>query len=249
MYETGVPGAIQKLLGPVVGNWKIMAVFVAIWIAGSLVRRGRWSRQSTTVNKVASTIGFVPLDKLPIDRDELKSFEFPLGLGKLHNIIGGSVDGNEVALFDTEVGHPHGEPTFQTIAAFKLTGSNLPNFNLQPRSIAGRVLSVFGKGIEFGDDSAFSRDYFLTSTEESGVRACFTPEFRKFFEGLEQYDSVKNWHLQKCGDWVIVYRKNEGAEPDELQTFLEGTAEIIRHLANTTGKGQLASTLPPENQQ
>ena len=79
-------------------------------------------------------------------RDELKSFELPLGLGKLHNIIGGSVDRNEAVLFDTEIGHPHGEPTLQTIAAFKLTGSNLPNFNLRPRSVASKVLSVFGKG-------------------------------------------------------------------------------------------------------
>ena len=239
MYEPTVPDALQRALGPVLGNWKILALFLTISFAWSLMRRGRWSRQSTAVNTVASTIGFVPLDESPIDRDELKSFEFPLGLGKVHNIIGGSVDGNEVALFDSEVSHPHGEPSFQTIAAFKLTGRNLPNFNLQPRSIAGKVLSVFGKGIQFGDDSAFSRDYFLTSTDESGVRACFTREFRKFFEGLEQYDSAKNWHIQKRGGWVIVYRKNEGAEPDELQTFLEGTAEIIRHLANATGKGQL----------
>ena len=99
---------------------------------------------------------------------------------------------------------------------------------------------MFGKGIEFGDD-AFSRDYFLTSADESSVRLCFTPEFRKFFEGLEQYDPVKNWHLQKRGDWMIVFRKGEGAGPDELQTFLEGTAEIVRQIESASGKGRLAN--------
>jgi hypothetical protein len=240
VYEPTVPDAFQRALGPVLGNWKILALFLTISFAWSLVRRARWSRQSAAVNTVAGTIGFVPLDELPIGHDDLKSFELPLGLGMLHNVIGGSVDGNEVVLFDTEVGHPHGEPTLQTIAAFKLTGSNMPNFNLQPRSVAGRVLSLFGKGIEFGDDSAFSRDYFLTSADESAVRACFTAEFRKFFEGLEQYDSAKNWHMQKHGDWVIVYRKDEGAAPDELQTFLEGTSEIFRNLKSASGKGHPA---------
>lgn len=218
------------------GNWKILALLLAISFGWSLRRRARWSRQSATVNTVARTIGFVPLEELPIGRDELKSFDFPLGLGKLRNIIGGSVDRNEVVLFDTEIGHPHAEPTLQTIAAFKLTGSSLPNFNLQPRSVAGRVLSVFGKGLEFGD--AFSRDYFLTSADQSSVRLCFTPEFRNFFEGLEQYDPVKNWHLQKRGHWMIVFRKGEGAGPDELQTFLEGTAEIVRQIESASGNGQ-----------
>jgi hypothetical protein len=240
VYQTTVLDALHTLSGPSLSaNWKIFAVVLAISLAWSLVRRNRWSRQNTKVNTVATTIGFIPLDELPIERVELKSFDFLLGLGKRHNIIGGSVDGNEVVLFDTEVRHTRGEPSLQTIAAFKLTGSKLPNFNLQPKSVAGRVLSIFGKDIEFGD-SAFSRDYFLTSAEEPVARACFTPEFRQFFEGLEQFDSAKNWHLQKRGDWVIVYRKDEGVESDELQTFLEGTAEIIRQLEGASGKAQPA---------
>ena len=241
VYQTTVLDALHRLVEPFLSaNWKILAALLATSFVWSQVRRVRWSQQQTKVDTVARAIGFVPLDELPIERVELKSFGFPLGLGKRHNIIGGSVDGNEVVLFDTEVGHPRGEPSLQTIAAFKLTGSKLPNFNLQPKSVAGRVLSVLGKDIEFGDDSAFSRDYFLTSADESVVRACFTPQFRKFFEGLEQYDSAKNWHVQKRGDWVIVYRKDEGVEPDELQAFLEGTAEIVRQLGGASGEVQLA---------
>ena len=145
--KTTVLDVLQRLFGPnLSAKWKILVLFLTISFVWSLMRRGRWSRQRTAVNTVAQTIGFVPLDELPIPRDELKSFELPLGLGKLHNIIGGSVDGNEAVLFDTEVGHTHGEPTLQTIAAFKLTGSNLPNFNLRPRSVASKVLSLFGKG-------------------------------------------------------------------------------------------------------
>ena len=67
-------------------------------------------------------------------------------------------------------------------------------------------------------------------------RACFTLESREFFEGLERSDSNKNWHLQKRGEWVMVYRKGEDVEPDELQTFLRGTAEIVRNLEAGTAK-------------
>jgi hypothetical protein len=58
----------------------------------------------------------------------------------------------------------------------------------------------------------------------------------RIFEGWERFDSNKNWHLQKRGEWVIVYRKGEGVEPDELQTFLQGRAEIVRNLEAGTAK-------------
>ena len=45
-----------------------------------------------------------------------------------------------------------------------------------------------------------------------------------------------NWHLQKPGEWVIVYRKSEGVEPDALQTFLQGTPEIVSNLEAGTAK-------------
>lgn len=68
----------------------------------------------------------------------------------------------------------------------------------------------------------------------SGGRACFAREFREFFEGWERVDSNKNWHLQKPGEWVMVYRKS--VEPDQLQRFLQGTAEIVRNLEAGTAK-------------
>jgi hypothetical protein len=237
VYVSTVQDSLHRLLGPLFANWKILGFLLAISFAWSLVRRIRWWRQSTKVNAVANNIGLVPLDKLPIERNELKSFEFPLGLGKPHNILTGSVNGNEVVLFDTEVAHSHGEPTLQTIAGFRLSASTLPDFTLQPKSVVGSVLTRLGKSIDYGDD--FSRDYFLTSADGSFARAYFRPEFREFFEGLERYDSKKKWHVQERGVWVIIYRKDEGVEPDDLQTFLEGTAEIVRNLQSASGGTQL----------
>jgi len=99
------------------------------------------------------------------------------------------------------------------------------------------VLTRLGKSVDFGPDSDFSRDYFLTSHDENRTRACFTPKFRDFFEGLERFDPKKTWHLQKRGQWVVIYRKGEGTEPDDRQTFLEGAAEIVRNL-----EGRLVET-------
>jgi hypothetical protein len=72
--------------------------------------------------------------------------------------------------------------------------------------VLGDVLTWFGKSIGFGG-SDFSHDYFLISADDAGTRACFTPEFREFFEGLDRFDSRKNWHLPEGGQWVIVYHK------------------------------------------
>jgi hypothetical protein len=58
----------------------------------------------------------------------------------------------------------------------------------------------------------------------------------RIFEGWERFDSNKNWHLRKRGEWVIVYRKGEGVEPDELQSFLQGRAEMVRSLEAGTAK-------------
>lgn len=231
MYRT-VQDAIHRLLGRLFANWKIVGFLLVISFSWSLVRWFLWSRQRKKVNKVANDFGFVPLDKLPIQRNELRSFEFRLGLGRLHNILSGNVNGNEVVLFDTEVAPSRGEPSLQTIAGFRLSASALPDFTLQPKSALGSVLTRLGKSIDFGDD--FSRDYFLTSADGPGVRAYFTPEFREFFEGLERFDDKKNWHVQKSGVWVIIYRKDEGVKPEELQTFLEGAAEIVRRLESVS---------------
>ncbi len=227
--------ALHRLLGPHFTFWEFVAVAVALSYAWSLVRRFRWSRQHTEVNKVARNMSALPLDRLPLERDQLRSFDFPLALGAFHNIVSASANGHEIVLFDTEVAHPHSEPTLQTMAAFRLLGSPLPDFTLQPKNVLGGALTLLGKSVDF-PGSGFSRDYFLTSRDEAGTRACFTPEFHEFFEGLERFDSNKNWHLQKRGEWVIAYRKGEGVEPDELQTFLQGTAEIVRNLEAGTAK-------------
>jgi hypothetical protein len=61
-------------------------------------------------------------------------------------------------------------------------------------------------------------------------------QFREFFEAWERFDSNKNCHLPKPGEWVIVCRNGEGVEPDELRTFLPGTAEIVPNREAGTAK-------------
>ena len=67
--------------------------------------------------------------------------------------------------------------------------------------------------------------------------------FREFFEGLGRFDSHKNRRPQTLGVRVIAYRKGEGVEPDERQTFLQGRAEIVGNLEASTAKQ--GATLQP----
>ena len=238
MYRTPVRDAFPQVLNSLLANWKSVAAFLAFTLVFSMVRRLRWARQRTAADAVARGMGFVPLDGMPLERSELASLGFPFGHGTFRNIESGNINGKEVVLFDTEVNHPHGGPTLQTMAAFKFAGSNLPDFTLQPRSMLRDVSSLFGKSVDFGPESAFSRDYSLESPDEATARTCFTREFREYFEGLERYDSKKNWHLQKGGRWMMIYRRDEGFDPVELQTFLQGTTEIVRNLEEAAeGKG------------
>jgi hypothetical protein len=120
------------------------------------------------------------------------------------------------------------------MAAFRPLGSRLPDFTLQPKSVLGSALTWLGKSVDF-PSSDFSRDYFLTSGDEEGP-CLLHSRVPLIFEGWERFDSNKNWHLQKRGEWVIVYRKGEGVEPHELQTFLQGRAAIVRNLEAGTAK-------------
>jgi hypothetical protein len=228
---------IQWLVQRFPSSWRLYTLFILFVLISSLVRRFRLSKQTALVDAVATSIGFVALDALPFSPDERRSFAIPLNwpVTKVRNIIQGSVGGKEVVLFDSET-HKSRSDRLQTIAAFRVSGKALPDFLLQPKRVLGRVLTRCGKSVDFGPCSDFSRDYFLTSGDETATRACFTPACREFFEGLERFDSKKNWHLQKHGDWLVIYRPDEGLQPDELQTFLEATAEIVRNLEGATTK-------------
>jgi len=62
----------------------------------------------------------LPLDRWPLEREQLRTFDFPLAWGAF-------------VRFDTEVAHPRSEPTWQTMAASRLLGSPSPDFTLQPK--------------------------------------------------------------------------------------------------------------------
>src|SRR5258708_23215304 len=66
------------------------------------------------------------LDRLPLEREQLRLFDFSLALGAFHKYRQCEREGHEVVLFDTEVAHPRRQQTFETMAAFRLLGSPLP---------------------------------------------------------------------------------------------------------------------------
>ena len=90
-------------------------------------------------------------------------------------------------------------------------------------------LPLLGKSVDFSS-SDFSRNYFLTSCHERLLHS----RGRRICRRFGALDSPKNWRLQKRGKWVIVYRKGEGVEPHELQTF-------PRHGSKSSVTGKLAA--------
>ena len=156
-----------------------------------------------------------PRDRWPLEREQLRSFDFPLALGAWHNIVGASANGHEVVRFDTEVAPPHSERPCRPWRHSGPSDAGCPISRFNPRCLAVPSLTGWGKAL------IFLVPIFLGTTSlRVAMRqgpCLLHSRVPRIFEGWERFDSNKNWHLQKRGEWVIVCRKGEGDEPDERQ--------------------------------
>jgi hypothetical protein len=138
----------------------------------------------------------------------------------------------------------------QTIFCFRCSGTSLPDFALVPRrgewaaklissqlrlhraaaaamlpsraGTAGRVLQEAvaasqDAGIRFDAHPQFSSWYTLTSAAEDEVRRIFDPGVITF---LEEH-ALRDYHIQKAGDWLVVFQKKVQIAPQDLGVALD----------------------------
>jgi hypothetical protein len=144
---------------------------------------------------------------------------------RIRNLMQGSADGVEVAVFDYRftVGSGKNSHTYaQTVCALCDRRLRLPVFDLKPESIWNKLGALFGhEDIDFEEHPEFSRKYYLTGVGEAAVRALFRPEVREY---LQTRDDLS---MEASGDRFIYYRAGVRVEPPQIEVLTRETLEAL----------------------
>jgi LPXTG-motif cell wall-anchored protein len=138
----------------------------------------------------------------------------------LTNVLQGALSCGETVVLDCQIGSGKSAQT-QTVACFRLSGKDLPAFEMRPENMLHKIGSLFGyKDIDFDQNEAFSKSYLLRGADESAVRLLFHSGWLSFFE------QRKGWSVEGAGEWLAVYRVARTVSPSKLRQFVEDATQV-----------------------
>jgi len=113
----------------------------------------------------------------------------------------------------------------QTVVYFHDSDLILPHFKLNPENIFHKIGDAFGyKDIDFDEQPAFSKKYFLKGQDERAIR--------KVFNTL-----VINWCMEhsgitiECnGNSLVIYHKSKRVSVKEMQSFFNDAKMLFKML-------------------
>lgn len=146
------------------------------------------------------------------------------------NALSGTIEDLAVHVFDfayTVRGNRNNTTYRQTVAAFGVPNSDLPQFMLAPERIGHRLASaLFGlQDIDFEEYPEFSRRYRLSGADEAAIRARFDASLVQFLETLDRL------YVEVGGGWIVVYRASRRVKPERIGAFLEEAFTICNRLS------------------
>lgn len=101
----------------------------------------------------------------------------------------------------------------------------VPEFALEPEHLWTRLSEFsFGKDIDFQNHPAFSKKYYLRAEDESATREFFNEDRLDFLE------SQQNIHVESHRNKLLIYKKRELLEVDEIAETLLFAQEFIKLL-------------------
>ena len=138
---------------------------------------------------------------------------------KIKNMLHGETSEVEVGIFDfryTTGGGKSSHTYRQTVAYFRSTDLNCPDFALRPEHLFHRIGGVFGyQDIDFESHPLFSKSYLLRGNSEHKIRNLFNEEALAFFEHQSGLSVEGN------GERLIFYRASKRVEPGEIRSFFK----------------------------
>jgi len=116
----------------------------------------------------------------------------------------------------------------QTVAAFSVGLTGLPDFQLTPATSLDRMAPRLGfKAIRIERHPEFNKHYCLRGDEDFQIGALFT---NQLIDRLASLDRRAEYSIEKGGDWLIVYRHGVLARPASIAdfwNFAEQLAELF----------------------
>lgn len=111
----------------------------------------------------------------------------------------------------------------QTVAFLNAAGAPLPEFVVQPGGTllngASRLLGA--KDIDFPSHPGFSKQYNVTSMDETGLRRILTPLV------LTALENARGITLEGRREGVVLYRRGVVVDPDRLGPFARSAKSIL----------------------
>jgi hypothetical protein len=155
---------------------------------------------------------------------------------RVRNVMRGSSGGLDIVVCDylyiTGSGKNQSRHE-QTVAAFHLRQAKLPGFDLRHENILYKIAALFGyRDINIADHPEFSRRYLLRGADENAVCRLFSGPLADFFQSLPR---EKDWFVEGNGEWVLVYRFSQKADPARLAEFLQETTTIASAFEKSAG--------------
>jgi hypothetical protein len=209
------------------GPWWLVVLGLGLALLIGVAFYARRSRTSK-LGSVAAQLGFRAFSAPPpFSPEERKGFNlFSRGYaGRRSNMFADNPEAPSTLFFDfnyrfglrfvASVGY------HQTVAAFPVCLTNLPDFQLTPATSLDRMAPKLGlQAIRFESRPEFGKKYWLRAVDEIAARALFTDAF---LDRLSTADPNAAWHLEKSGGWLIIYQHGKSCAPPALAHFLQAS--------------------------
>jgi hypothetical protein len=218
----------------------ILGVIAAAVVVGFLVSSWRRRKRTEAIQQLADELGLTVAaqggDELRVvlaaEGDDPRISElgwcelFSRGRGKkIVNLMHGSSEGRQVAVFDYEFVTGHGKSkrtNRQTVACLRFDGEQLPGFSLRPEGAWDKITAWFGGvDIDFETHPDFSSKYVVRGESERAVRALFSHAV------LEHYEQHPGVSTEGLGHTFVFYRTAKLIPPAEIKQFLASAFEAL----------------------
>ncbi len=215
----------------------VLGVIAIVVVVSYFVRNIRSKKRTEAFQRVADELG---LSFSPTGNEQLLA---ELGWAKLFsrgrskkllNLMRGSNDGREVAVFDYHfvTGSGKSKRTWRTtVACLRFDGAPMPTFTLRPEGTWDKISSWFKSAdINFDSHQKFSRSFLLCGEDEPAIRTLFTPAVLGYYE-----QHVGN-SAEGAGHTLLLYRHGKSVAPTDATQFLADAFEslsLFRGKANT----------------
>lgn len=146
---------------------------------------------------------------------------------KITNLIQGTFVDTDCLLFDYRftTGSGKNRSTHkQTVVAFKICGTQLPQFTCKPEHFFHKFADFFGhEDIDFEQYPVFSKKYRLNGDNEAAIRAIFNESVIILLEA----ESDQPWSVDGAGEWLVIHRADIKVKTEDCSQFLLDATTLL----------------------